>query len=369
MVKKDTIEYKIVSLIGLSGEVQTEDLYRLKYGQEYIRKTISRLISNGYIKTYKYENIKCLRLTTKCKKYLKENFPERFSDTFIGASSTNKIRNDVYRRSRYHKLGKILILLDGADVKIFADEKNLMKKSMCFTRADDTDLLSYSSDKSNAEFYTSVELKAAGLFMNARTSRALGIIFSYPDVYIVYNVSDGIIKWESKIEDNFFYRVKHIFLGDKSENFRRYPKVIFVGNSMDAMLKILNDRNKDMRKMLAIGSDYDNIFFLDSSKFASQQLKYFVDGKMQSKVNKEINDDFSVSTKVKKYYSEMADGTMILNCTNCNLASMRFVKEAGIQKGRKVNIICFHIQLPYLQEYFSLDDNVEYYQMDSTGIL
>ena len=58
MIRKQTIEYKIVSLIGLAGEVQTEELYKLKYGKEYIRKTISKLITKKCIKVYKFDNKK-----------------------------------------------------------------------------------------------------------------------------------------------------------------------------------------------------------------------------------------------------------------------------------------------------------------------
>ena len=122
MIKKQTIEYKVVSLIGLAGEMQTETLYMLKYGKEYIRKTISKLITKGYIKVYKFENKKYLRLTIKCKRYLLENYPERFGSMFKGVTRTNKIRNDEHRRVRYHRLSEILILLYLADVKIFADE-------------------------------------------------------------------------------------------------------------------------------------------------------------------------------------------------------------------------------------------------------
>ena len=75
MIKKDTIEYRLVSLIGLSGKIKTDELYKLAYGKEYIRKTISRLNSNGYIKVYKYCYEKYLRLTPKCKNYLSNNFP------------------------------------------------------------------------------------------------------------------------------------------------------------------------------------------------------------------------------------------------------------------------------------------------------
>jgi len=77
MIKKQTIEYKIVSLIGLAGEMQTEELYKLKYGKEYIRKTISKLITNKYVKVYKFNNKKYLRLTVACKRYLSESHSDR----------------------------------------------------------------------------------------------------------------------------------------------------------------------------------------------------------------------------------------------------------------------------------------------------
>ena len=94
-------------------------------------------------------------------------------------------------------------MLNMADVKIFPDEKTLMKKTRGFTTADNTDLSDYCVEKNTAEFYSSAELKSVGLFMNARTSRALGIIYSHPDVYIIYNVADGVFKWENKVEEVF----------------------------------------------------------------------------------------------------------------------------------------------------------------------
>ena len=37
MIKKDTIEYRLVSLIGLAGEIRTDELYKLDYGKEYTK--------------------------------------------------------------------------------------------------------------------------------------------------------------------------------------------------------------------------------------------------------------------------------------------------------------------------------------------
>lgn len=356
MIKKDTIEYTILSLIGQTGEMQTEDLYRLQYGKEYIRKTISRLISGGYIKAYRYSGIRCLRLTARCRHYLKENFPERFSDKFSGFSSTNKIRNDINRRTRYHRLGTAMVLLYLAGVKIFADEKSMMKKNIGFTRAVGADRADYSSDKNTAEFYTSSELKTAGMFMNARTSRALGVIYSHPDVYILYHVGDGFFKWENKTEETFFYRANQVFLNDICKS----PKMIFIGNDMEAMKNILSHKKNGIKRVFDAKNRYDNIFFLDSSNSAQNQLKYYIDGRKQSEVNQSINYNFSLEDKGYRFFSRAEDRKFIANFTTLNLSAIRFLKDVTLSSKDEAHIVCYDFQMPYLREYFGDNNGVEY---------
>lgn len=360
MIKKDTIEYRLVSLIGLAGEIKTDELYKLNYGKEYIRKTISRLNSNGFIKVYKYLDRKYLRLTPKCKKYLSSNFPERFSDCFVGATSTNKIRNDDYRRERYHRLGDVLVMLNLADIKIFPDEKTLMKNTHGFTRADNTDLTDYCVEKNTAEFYSSAELKSAGLFMNARTSRALGIIYSHPEVYIIYNVSDGVFKWENKVEESFFFRAGQTFLGDLNRNRDSYAKMIFVGKNMWTFTNLLTIGKSSIKSIFSTNNQYDNIYFLDSSKFGSQQIMCFINKSTRDKIERRIRDYFLINNKYYRYYDKTDDGTVVVNATTCNLAAMKQVKELLDEEGQKVVIIHFFFQLTYLQKYFGNGDNVEY---------
>lgn len=351
MIKKDTIEYRLVSLIGLAGKIKTDELYKLNYVKEYIRKTISRLNTAGHIKVYKYCFEKYLRLTPKCKKYLSSNFPERFSDCFAGATSTNKIRNDDYRRERYHRLGGVLVMLNLADVKIFPDEKTLMEKTLGFTRADNTDLTDYCTEKNTAEFYSSAELKSAGLFMNARTSRALGIIYSHPEVYIIYNVADGVFKWENKVEESFFFRAGQTFLGDLNRNRNLYAKMIFVGKNMWTFENLLATKSS-IKSIFNRQSHCDNIYFLDSSKLAPQQIKCFINKSTRDEIEKRIRGYFSIKKNYYRYYDEMDDGTAVVNCTPCNLVAIKWVKDVLVKNGNKVVVIYFHFQLPYLKKYF-----------------
>ena len=376
MIKKQTIEYKIVSLIGLAGEMQTEELYKLKYGKEYIRKTISKLITKKYIKVYKFENKKYLRLTVACKRYLRENHSDRFENMFDGASRTNKVRTAENRRIRNHRLSELLILLDLADVKIFADEKSLMDKTHGFERTDGTDPADYCAEKSTAEFYTSDELKAAGLFKNARTSRAMGVIFSYPDVYIVYNFADEVLEMEYKTEETFLYRTGNTFYGElQGKHCYEYAKVIFVGNSMNLINKMLKARKGAVKKIFHSHNDYWHIYFLDTSKRPIEHLKYIINKTYRQKIEQATYKGFNsvFDEKYNMYVGVSKDhAATILDWTDCDIIALNNTKWLyinGSDYRRILKIVCFEFQMPFVQKFFGNDDNIEYYQYNSEKIL
>ena len=372
MIKKDTIEYKIVSLIGLAGEMQTEDLYRLKHGKEYIRKAISRLNSNGLVKIYKYDGIKCLRLTTKCKSYLKENFPERFSNIFIGATATNKIRNDEHRRIRHHRLGKVLTLLYLADVKIFFDKKTLMKNIAVFTCADNADRADYSMDNNTAEFYTTTELKSFGLLGNARTSRAMGIIYSHPDVFAIYYFTDEFPKLEYKTEHSFCYGIglnMHMYL---RHDYDSRSKIIFIGDSMKIFNGILRDKRKSTEKILKMNDYDDSVMFLDKSHLPSRQLRYFINEKARKEMNEFAYNYFGAETTGWHIGSIPNTYTVVRDCTICNPRDIFAVKR--ISKGeaieyKAVNVMCFDFQYECIRKFVGDSDNVTYYTYDSEKVI
>ena len=250
-------------------------------------------------------------------------------------------------------------MLNMADVKIFPDEKTLMKKTRGFTTADNTDLSDYCVEKNTAEFYSSAELKSVGLFMNARTSRALGIIYSHPDVYIIYNVADGVFKWENKVEESFFFRAGQTFLWNINSNHDSYAKMIFVGKNMYTFANLLATKSS-IKSVFDIRGHYDNIYFVDSSKFGPQQIKCFINKSTRDEIERRIRNYFSIKNKYYRYYDKTDDGTVVVNATICNLAAMKQVKELLDEEEQKVVIIHFFFQLPYLQEYFGDADNVEY---------
>ena len=360
MLRKDTIEYKLVSLIGLAGELQTEQLYKLKYSNEYIRKTVSALITNGCIKVHKFDNKKCLRLTSKCKHFLLKHYPERFEAMFTGFNRTNKIRSEENRRIRYHKLAELLILFDVAGVKIFADEKSLMDKVVNGERVGDKVLADYCADENAAEFYTSDELKSSGLFKNARTSRAMGIIYSYPDVYVVYNFMDEFSNMEYKTEYSFFFDAGYIFKHKLRGAHDKNAKMIFIGNNMRLLPNILKAKRYSNKKVLNMGAEVDSIFFLDKSIHAHEQLKYAINTEKQNEIRSFIYGEFGATVKMRYFALTSDRKTLVMDCTNCNPAAIKSIKTPGLDS-KNIKILCFDFQLPYIQKYIGKGDNVDYY--------
>ena len=368
MIKKQTIEYKIVSIIGLAGEIQTEEIYKLRYGKEYIRKTVSKLITKKCIKVYKFDNKKYLRLTVSCKRYLLENYPERFESLFKGANRTNKIRNEEHRRTRYHRLGELLILLDLADIKIFSDEKTLWKKTHGFQEADGTDFTDYSSDKKTAEFYTATELKSFGLLGNARTSRAMGIIYSHPDIFVLYYFTDEFPKLEYKTESSFFYGIStdiHYYLRG---NLHNHAKIIFIGDGMKIFNGILRDKRKSTEKIIRMSDYDDSVMFLDKSHYEVGQLKYFISERKREGRKKNTYDSFGA--KDPGIFTAYIPGkkTDVADCTTCHPYGIYLLKSLSTGLRPDVDnlyVVCFDFQLECIKKYLGDADNITYYTYNS----
>ena len=143
----------------------------------------------------------------KGKKYLEENLPESFLNTFHGQTTMNRVRYDKRREERRKKLADILLLFYRADVKIFPDEKQLLKNTYVNSDADPTD----NTDEQRLEFYTSVEIKkTVPDYVKGLGSRSLGVLIAYGELYIVYLTYDGNLLWRKDTEIKFYNNTKNV---------------------------------------------------------------------------------------------------------------------------------------------------------------
>ena len=129
---------RILELIAFLGEVIADEIKNFSRSPSYAEKLITFLKKESYIKNFRSENRSTYRLMLKGKKYLEENLPASFSNSFHGQTTMNRVRYDKRSEER-RKLADILRLFHRADVKIFSDEKFLLKNTSVNECANITD--------------------------------------------------------------------------------------------------------------------------------------------------------------------------------------------------------------------------------------
>ena len=109
-----TAAYRILEITAISGELPCDTLSRIHIGESYGEKLITRLKEDRLIKTHYKDKLRGYRLTSRGKKLLLAQNPERFSFYLTGSSDTNQPRSDYPRRLRLHQTSRTYCLMLGA---------------------------------------------------------------------------------------------------------------------------------------------------------------------------------------------------------------------------------------------------------------
>lgn len=308
--KKDAMSIKILEILALVGDMSADEIVDFFKSKSYAAKVITNLKNDGFIKKSKDQKRITYRLSLAGKKKLRAYLPEVFERLLSDRKSMNVVREDNGYKQRRKKLYEVLSLFQGADVKIFPDEKVLLRKHFVKAGADCTDI----SDNITPEFYTSVEIKEFIPDFNiAKGSRSLGVLISCGTIYIVYSTSEGELLWRKETEIKFAEcarstlaytlfgtttKVKLLVLGDKefvaAKIIKRYSQKtcgkIYPSCELPGMIFALKDSSKDFtlqiitkyRDILDIPKEritkevkYDGIFpFLDGRSLSNSSLYY-----------------------------------------------------------------------------------------------
>ena len=121
--KPDTLPYRLLSLTAISGEFPTSQLNRLPGSPHYLEAVVTALKKDGLLRTYYWDQLRSYRLGTRAKAALLESRPERFSSFLMGDTDTNRLKSEVTRRLRLHRIAEIYVTMDNAGVGIYRDEK------------------------------------------------------------------------------------------------------------------------------------------------------------------------------------------------------------------------------------------------------
>lgn len=352
--KKDSMAIKILEILALVGEVSADEILGFFKSKSYAAKVITNLKNDGFIKRSKDQKRITYRLSLAGKKKLRAYLPEVFERLLSDRKSMNVVREDNGYKQRRKKLYEVLSLFQGADVKIFPDEKVLLRKHFVKAGADctdDTDCTDI-SDNITPEFYTSVEIKEFIPDFNiAKGSRSLGVLISCGTIYIVYSTSEGELLWRKETEIKFAEcarstlaytlfgtttKVKLLVLGDKefvaAKIIKRYSQKscgkIYPSSELPEMIFALKDSSKDFT--LQIITKYYNILDIPKERI-TKEVKY--DGIFPFLEGRSLSDS-------SLYYTQL----LLLDLYKA-AASI----DACRKKGLELMIYCFRYQYKIIE--------------------
>lgn len=182
----------LLTFVALSGELPTAQVSRLPNTAAYQNKILKSLKKDGLLLSYYRNGLRGLRLTTSAKKLLLTEHSDWFQSYLSGATETNRLKSDIVRRLRLHRMAEVLVTMFNADVSVLPWEKPAL-----FSPTPPAGL----SALDRPIYYSSREVKELGeQAVKIRGSRSTGVLLTDGDIFVVYNTGPGQMKWEYKAE-------------------------------------------------------------------------------------------------------------------------------------------------------------------------
>ena len=188
---QNTLSYLLLTLTALCGEYPISQISRLPGGPAYLESMVTSLRQSGLLHTFSKDGLRGLRLTSPAKRLLLADAPQWFSDYLTGSSEPNKLKSELSRRLRLHRMAEILTIMHNADIPAFPWEKAPFSAMV-------------GQNAESPAYYTSREIKEIGpQGTKIRGSRATGILLTDDGVFLTYNTAKAQMKWEYKAELRF----------------------------------------------------------------------------------------------------------------------------------------------------------------------
>lgn len=188
----DTLADLLLTLVAVSGELPTSQICRLPSTPGYQSKILKLLKKDGLLLSYYRNGLRGLRLTLAAKKLLLAEHYDWFLPYLSGVTETNRLKSDITRRLRLHRMAEVLVTMLNADVSVLPWEKPALFAPTLPAGLTALDRPAY---------YSSREVKELGeQAAKIRGSRSTGVLLTGNDIFIVYNMGPGQMKWEYKAE-------------------------------------------------------------------------------------------------------------------------------------------------------------------------
>ena len=346
MTDKNTQADELVGLIAMSGEFPTDAVYRLGGSGQYKEKLITHLKKSGVIKTHYKDKLRGYRLTTKTKQTLLTDNPDRFRFYFTGDVDTNIIQSSITRRLRLHRIANVIVTMHNADIKLLRDDKPDVFNS------ENSDFI----EMTYPSFYSSREFKELNHEMvKVKNARAVGILLTDKEIYIVYNTENYSMKWDYKSEMSVKAIIRQYLCQSRMPN--QYPslqvKGLLFGNGMEMLYQTFTGGDNPKRNRFFIDGPFDRFIYLTNDKYGEILLKLLCDNSKKGELDCILMENLHPPNRMLLVENDAIDdcGNPVLFAYLIDMPRLtRFNTSLSLQKQSGI-IICFDFQKKILSEY------------------
>ncbi|MGN0172317.1 MAG: hypothetical protein ACI39E_06010 [Acutalibacteraceae bacterium] len=345
---KQTAGYYLLEIIAVSGELPASQLRRLYGGESYKLNLIKLLKSQKLLRTYYRDGLRGYRLTAKAKENLLSDNPGRFSFALTGTAETNRIKSEITRRLRLHRIAEATVTMMNADVLIFRDEKPDVFSPVW----DENSRLSVKAPV----FYNSREIKEIGtVFVKIRGARSVGVLLTPADIFVVYNLGNAMMKWEYKSEMRTKALMKTVLCRERLPQQYTPDAVqgLILGNGMDLAYDILKETGSN--QYFVLDGNYENFFYLTNDRRGESLLRLLCSRELTERLDNILLTDLYESDSGSTLENDAfdKDGNPVLFGYFCNLPRIRRFDTALLLQNKKGTLICFDFQREVLERYCS----------------
>lgn len=339
-MRSDSQKYRFLELVGVSGEFPASLVKRIPGKARFKRKYIDDLKGSEMISVYSRNGMKGYRLTKQAKKMLLEMNPSRFDFYLKGNVDTSMVRVSPERRTRLHRMAEAAVLMSNAGVRLYRDEKPYL-----FDPAKGI----HDAEIHEPAYYNMREVKEIGLeYLKIKNSRSTGALILPDEVYIVYSLGPGLINWFKNSEERCQYVLAETLTGYGIYSGPVVPKALVVGNSMEVMVRIVEESRKRKSPFNILTGTYNSMAFVPNTQDGDTLLKLLCSRKMRRSLDNALLSNFSkASTGREVIECDAVDrtGNPALFAYDCDLARIsRFLTALQIN-GWTGSLVCFDYQL------------------------
>lgn len=335
----DTLSDLLLTLVALSGELPTSQICRLPSTPGYQSKVIKLLKKDGLLVSYYRNGLRGLRLTLTAKKRLLTEHPDWFLPYLSGTTETNRLKSDILRRLRLHRMAEVLVTMFNAGVVVFPWEKPALFSPTPPAAAPYI---------GQPIYYNSREIKEIGPQANfIRGSRATGVLLADSGLFMVYNTGPGQMKWEYNSElrlNNLLqteicqHRLVKQFL-----NVKQTP--IVFGSDMEQMAPLMDVGGDGRHNYFVLDGLFEHFYYLTSDHQGELVLRLLCDAEQRTVLDDILSQDLAPRRPDWIVENDAMDGeSPVLFAYTCDMPRIKRFDTALELHGKTGTLFCFDFQ-------------------------